>query len=469
MSINNKFINVLIVDDEQDICEMVSGILADNGYSVRSTECYVDAVESIEDQVPQLVILDVWLGDSERDGMRLLQYIKNKYPHMIVIMMSGHGTIATAVEAIKRGAYDFLEKPFDSSRLIISIEKALEVYKLQSENNDLKIKAKVTDSIIGISTNIREVNKLINQIAPLNGRCTILGPKGSDKESIARKLHERSHRAKASFYVINCLQCNTKQLEIELYGSEIIVQNNTQISRGLFERSSGGTLFLDNIDSISPSLQNKLLSTLIDNKFKRVGARPENTIVLNSRIIIGVPNNIEDIIKQNLFNKELLYRLSPNKINILPLNERVQDIPYLLQYYLDQAVKVNHLIPITISSEVIEMLKAYTWPGDMMELKNIVDWILSRILSKGLKSTTVYMDDLPIDIFKSIPENTKSVPFMATVSHLGIKEAKESFEREYFRNQLQKFSGNVSRVSKFTGMERSALYRKLRQLNIKGE
>ncbi len=468
MVVHNKFVSIIVVDDENDICEMVSGILGDNGYDARCANCYVDAIRLIEDKVPQVVIIDVWIDESDRDGLRLLQYIKEKYPDTICIMMSGHGTISTAVEAIKNGAYDFLEKPFDASRLLVSIERALEVHKLKNENNDLKLKAKVTDSILGESGNIKEVKKNITQFAKLNTSCAIIAPRGSDKGEIAKELHHLSQRSQAPFISINCLRCNPKQLEIDLYGSEIFINGNAQITRGLFEKTGEGTLFIDNIDLIPFDLQAKILNTLISNKFDRVGNNI-NSLPFNARLIVGLPSNIDSLVANNKFIKDLFYRISLNKINILPLIKRVQDIPYILQHYLDQISNSYHLGQITLSSDAIEILKIYKWPGDMLEMKYVVDWIFSHVILKEYNKTTIYVDDLPPEILKNNSEDESiEIPFMAQVSHLGIKEAKESFEKEYFKNQLQKFDGNVSKVSRFTGMERSALYRKLKQLNING-
>ena len=465
----SKFIDVLIVDDEDDICSLISGVLVDNGFEARVSHCYVEAISEIERQIPQVIVVDVWLGDSERDGLRLLQYVKETYPHVVVIMMSGHGTISTAVEAIKQGASDFIEKPFDSSRLLVSIDKAIEVSKLKKENNELKIKAKITDTVIGISPNVKEINKAIDTVAPLNGRCTILGHKNSDKEAIAKKIHKLSPRHSAPFFSINCLQCPSPQVEIELFGAEFIERDKNRINRGLFERATGGTLFIDNIDTLTLSLQAKLLATLTENKFKMVGANTRGLLQLNTRIIVGVSNDIEKRIADGTFNRELYYRVSPNKITVLPLCERTQDIPYIMQYYIDQAVKLHNLPPIGIALDVIDILKTYEWPGDMMELRNLVDWIMTSVLAKPEKVSIIRMNDLPLEMVSKELNVEKEAPFMAIVSNLGIKEAKESFEREYFKNQLQRFSGNVSQVSKFTGMERSALYRKLKNLNIRGD
>ena len=467
MAAHNKFVNIVVVDDENDICEMVSGILEDDGYDTRCANCYVDAVQLIEEKVPQIVIIDVWIDESDRDGLRLLQYIKSKYPNVIAIMMSGHSTIATAVEAIKSGAYDFLEKPFDASRLLISIEKALEVSKLKSENDSLKLKAKITDNILGDSNNIKEIKKGIAQCSKVNTKCSIIAPRGADKEDIAKEIHNLSQRAQAPFMSINCLRYNPKQLEIDLYGSEIFLNGIPQITRGLFEKASGGTLFIDNIDLITIDLQSKILNTFIYNKFNRVGNK-NASLLLDTRIIVGLPSNIDELMNNRLFNRELFYRISINKINILPLNKRVQDIPYIFQHYLDQVADSNHLGHLTLSSEAIEILKLYKWPGDMAEMKYVVDWILSNILIKENNKSIIHADDLPPEIIRNNSNESLEIPFIAQVSHLGIKEAKESFEKEYFKNQLQKFAGNVSKVSKFTGMERSALYRKLKQLNING-
>ncbi|MDR2458557.1 MAG: sigma 54-interacting transcriptional regulator [Holosporales bacterium] len=313
--------NILVVDDEADIRELVSGILCDNGYETNVASGYVEAVSIVKAQRPNLVIIDVWLGDGDKDGLRLLEMIKRDHEYIPVIMMSGHGTIETAVAAIKRGAYDFIEKPFDSRRLIMSVEKAIETSKLQAENAELKIKAKVSDSIPGKSQNVVQIRQLINRIAPLNGRCVIISPLGSDREVVARNIHNNSSRAKGPFGVFNCRATHVGQLEANLFGTEL---NNSDTSAtmkpGLLEKINGGTLFIDELVTAPHKFQLKLLKLLKEESFARVGAAERMHI--DVRIIASFPLNIQQLIDAGEVSDELYCRLNANTIKILPLKSR---------------------------------------------------------------------------------------------------------------------------------------------------
>ena len=472
----NSFINILVVDDEQDICELVSDILSDDGYTTQTASSYGDAITAINSKAFQLVILDVWLGEGDRDGLRLLQYIKEQNTIIPVIMMSGHGTINTAVVAIQQGAYDFIEKPFEPSRLLISVSKALESASLQHENATLKVRAKVTDFVLGNSPNVREINSFIERVAPLNGRCLIVGHKCSDKEDIAHKIHNASPRKYAQFCSINCLQCEPQYLELELFGSEITVSDQLQIRRGLFEKANNGTLFIDNIDVIPADLQNKLLTTFISRSFIRIGGIHSATLPLNSRIIFGTSINLEDKVSHDEFNRELYYQIGVNKVSILPLSKRINDIPILMQYYLNQLSLIRSSPKIVIDLKAEKILKSYSWPNDMIELRSVVDWIFSHVTAKTdnrysscVDTITVKQSDLPSSVTGIPPEQTDATQFNRsdTIFNLEIKDAKEQFEREYYVAQLKKYAGNIQRVSKIIGMDRSALYRRLKRLQIK--
>jgi two-component system nitrogen regulation response regulator NtrX len=447
--------DVLIVDDEKDILNLVSGILDDEGYTTRTAKCCVEAIESIQEMEPHLVILDVWLGEGDRDGLRLLDIIKKEHQFVPVIMMSGHGTIETAVSSIKHGAYDFIEKPFDSNRLILSVEKAIETAKLKRENEELKIKARINESIIGESSATNILRKEIEKVASMNGRCLILGPLGSDKEGVAREIFRLSDNYNLSFATVNCQVNNQTQLEIDLFGAEINNDSEKQTKVGMIEKTAGGTLYLEEVTSLSSHLQIKLLKMLKEGFFSRVGSPLK--IAFKSKIICSYSFDNE------LFNSELLYRLSANVIKIAPLSARQEDIGILLNHYMEQSAKAHNVQPKKFTSGAMAILKSYCWPGDVMQLKNLVDWVLVANNSNG----TIEVEDLPREITegKSVSGNS-NIQFMSVVSSMSIKEARETFEREYFVEQLRKFSGNISKTSKFIGMERSALHRKLRSLNI---
>ena len=459
--------NILIVDDESDIRNLVAGILEDNGYETETAGCYVDAIESIQKRRPNLVILDVWLGEGDKDGLRLLELIKKEYEYVPVIMMSGHGTIETAVSAIKRGAHDFIEKPFDSRRLVMSVEKAIETSKLQMENADLRIKAKVSDNILGKSQNVINIKQQVEKIALLGGRCVIIGPIGSTKEVVAKEIHRLSNRSKSPFGFFNCRSYGSKQLETELLGTEIKDGSDvTKIKQGIFEKINGGTLFIDEMSFIPYDLQMKILKILKEDSFSRIGSHER--IHLNLRVIAGFQSNIEDLIKSREFSDELFCRLNANMIKIQPLKSRREDIAYLLDYYMEQSAKAHNITPMKFSNEALGILNSYSWPGDVMQMKNMIDWILTVSIAESENNGIISIEDLPKEIVEGKPSTPSSnnVQFISTVSELSIRDAREAFEREYFIEQLRRFSGNISQTAKFVGMERSALHRKLKSLNI---
>ena len=456
--------NVLVVDDESDIREMVAGILEDNGYIATVASSYIEADESIRKARPNLVILDVWLGDSDRDGLRLLDLIIKNYEYVPVIMISGHGTIETAISAIKQGAYDFIEKPFDSKRLITSVEKAVDLTKLQMENADLKVKAQSSDEILGQSRNMQEVRRLVTKFATESGRCVILGAPGSDKETVAKEIHKLSARAKNPFYSINCRSYNSNQLDIELFGSKMTTHETSMISVGALEKANGGTMFIDELNYASPQMQQKLLDVLKQEKFSRIGS--DEKIPLDIRVIAGLPLDIENLVKSRIFNEELYYRINANVIKILPLNNRREDIKYLLEYYMDKALKAHNLSSKKFSNAAVNFLCTYQWFGDVMQMKNMIDWVLTVTCSGNDEKTVIEIDDLPKEMLEGEQSEGSGARFISSVSDLTLRDARESFEKEYFIAQLKRFDGNISNIAKFVGMERSALHRKLKSLGI---
>jgi two-component system nitrogen regulation response regulator NtrX len=452
------------VDDEEDIRSLVSGILNDHDYETDTAESYVTAIESIHKRRPNLVIVDVWLGENDRDGLRILDLIKKEYEYVPVIMMSGHGTIETAVSAIKHGAHDFIEKPFDSHRLITSVEKAIEVTKLQMENADLRIKAKYSGAILGESANSNQIRQTVERIGPLSGRCVIIGPYGSDKEIVAREIHRLSSRARSPFAVLNCRSLLEKKLETELFGMELMVSDNVQVKPGLLEKINGGTLFIDELASTSFDFQMRFLKTIKEEAFTRIGSHKK--LKLNIRVIAGFPPDIEQIIKDGEFSNELFYRLNANTVKIVALCDRREDIPILLNHFMEQSARSHNTVPKRFSSEAKGILNTYHWPGDVMQLKNLVDWVLTNSISSQSDDLLITIDDLPREIMGAKTNGSGEIPFISSVSEMSIRDAREAFEREYLMEQLKRFTGNISQTAKFVGMERSALHRKLKALNI---
>jgi two-component system nitrogen regulation response regulator NtrX len=457
-------LSILIVDDEADIRNLVSGILSDNGYLTETASHYVETVASIQNKRPNLVIIDVWLGENDLDGLRLLEFIKREYEYVPVIMMSGHSTIDTAVTAIKRGAYDFIEKPFDSNRLITSVEKAIEISKLQMENADLKIKARYSDAIVGNSANAVYIRQSIERIARVGGRCVILGSSGSDKETIAREIHRLSIRSKGRFGVLNCRSFSVRQLGFELLGAAIVEDGGVKITQGILERLNGGTLFIDELISTPRDFQSLILKIIKENSFTRIGANDK--VSINIRILVGLPLDIESIAANGDFSDELLCRLSANTIKISPLKSRREDIPVLLEHFMASSAKAHNVIPKRFSNEALGILCAYSWPGDVLQMKNLVDWVLTMTVVNDADTAVISADHLPKEIVYGKFQEVSDMPFISSVSEMSIRDAREAFEKEYFIKQLKKFSGNVSLTSKFVGMERSALHRKLKALNI---
>ncbi|MDR3031180.1 MAG: sigma 54-interacting transcriptional regulator, partial [Holosporales bacterium] len=346
------------------------------------------------------------------------------------------------------------------------VEKAIETAKLKKENAELKVKAKVSDDILGQSQSILILKQTIEKIAPLNGRCVILGPAGSDKEAIAREIHRLSPRAKNPFGAISCQSYTTSQLEIELFGIFINNFGEIKMKHGILERTNGGTLFINDLSNASSEIQMKVLKTLKEKTFFRIGSNEK--IPLTARIIAGFPPNINELIKEGLFSDELFCRLNANMLKILPLASRREDVTILLNHYMEQSAKAHNARIRKFSTEAIGVLSSYSWPGDVMQLKNFVDWTLTiNLSSKTTDGSIITIEDLPKEIVEGTNSSEGSgLNFISMFSELSIKDAREEFERQYFLEQLKRFSGNVSQTAKFVCMERSALHRKLKSLNI---
>ncbi|MBY0292466.1 MAG: sigma-54 dependent transcriptional regulator [Alphaproteobacteria bacterium] len=450
--------DILIVDDEPDIRDLVAGILTDEGYTCRIASTGEKALEEISLRQPSLLILDVWLGDPQYDGLKILEIIKKTNPDLPIVMISGHGTVETAVSAIKLGAYDFIEKPFKTDRLLLVVDRALEAAKLRRENRYLKEEISPSQ-MIGSSSSIQAVRKTIEKAAPSNSRILMIGSSGVGKELVAREIHKRSRRALAPFLVLHCKADSDKSIEEYLFGTEATA--NTQRKLGILEQAHGGTLFFDEVAELPLDVQAKLVRFLHEQSFRRVGGN--HNVIVDVRVLAGSKHDIRASIELGLFREDLYYRLNVITLYLPPLKERLEDIPELVTYFVANLSRQAGVPKRQFLESTLALMKMYHWPGNVHELRNVVERAL--IMSPAANDARVSPDELPPEVrgedFSSL--TSQSAPDFLSMS---LREAREYFEREYLLAQVQKFSGNISRTATFIGMERSALHRKLRQLQV---
>ena len=452
--------DILVVDDENDIRQLVSGILQDEGYSTRTASDSDSALSAITARRPHLVFLDIWLQGSRLDGLQLLDTIVQQHPEVPVVMISGHGNIETAVAAIKRGAYDFIEKPFKADRLVLVADRALENSRLKREVKTLKQLAPLLSSVIGQSPPINQLRQIIEKVAPTNSRILIVGPSGAGKELAARTLHRLSARAEAPFVAINAAAITPELMEVELFGVD--EATGTQSRKiGALEEANGGTVFIDEIADMPRETQNKILRVLVDQTFQRVGGSAK--ISVDVRIISSTARNIEGEIAAGKFREHLYHRLSVVPIRVPSLAERREDIPHLVEYFMDQISQSTGLPKRTIGPDAMAVLQLHDWPGNVRQLRNNVERLM--ILAGGDVDVPITADMLPQDVGSMVPAMPGGNGG-EQIMGLPLREAREVFEREYLVAQINRFSGNISRTSEFVGMERSALHRKLKALGI---
>jgi two-component system nitrogen regulation response regulator NtrX len=451
--------DILIVDDEADIRELVSGILEDEGYTTRVARDSDDALGAIHARRPSLVFLDIWLQGSRLDGLQVLGNIKTEHPELPVVMISGHGNIETAVAAIKQGAYDFIEKPFKADRLVLVADRALETSRLKREVKDLKQLAPYSATLVGGSGAIGHLRQTIDKVAPTNSRILIVGPSGAGKELTARTIHALSARAEAPFVVINAAAITPERMEVELFGVE---QSNGDQARkvGALEEAHGGTLFIDEIADMPRETQNKILRVLVDQTFQRVGGT--NKVEVNVRIITSTARNLEEEIAAGRFREDLFHRLSVVPIRVPPLAERREDVPQLVDHFMDQISQATGLPKRRIGTDAMAVLQTHDWPGNVRQLRNNVERLM--ILAGGDADAVISADMLPQDVGAMVPAMPKGGG--EQLMGMPLREAREAFEREYLRAQISRFGGNISRTAEFVGMERSALHRKLKALGM---
>jgi two-component system, NtrC family, nitrogen regulation response regulator NtrX len=451
--------DILIVDDEADIRELVSGILEDEGYTTRVARDSDDALGAIHARRPSLVFLDIWLQGSRLDGLQVLGSIKTEHPDLPVVMISGHGNIETAVAAIKQGAYDFIEKPFKADRLVLVADRALETSRLKREVKDLKQLAPYSVTLVGGSGAISHLRQTIDKVAPTNSRILIVGPSGAGKELTARTIHALSARAEAPFVVINAAAITPERMEVELFGIE---QSNGDQARkvGALEEAHGGTLFIDEIADMPRETQNKILRVLVDQTFQRFGGT--NKVEVNVRIITSTARNLEEEIAAGRFREDLFHRLSVVPIRVPPLAERREDVPELVEHFMDQISQATGLPKRRIGTDAMAVLQTHDWPGNIRQLRNNVERLM--ILAGGDADAVITADMLPQDVGAMVPAMPKGGG--EQLMGMPLREAREAFEREYLRAQISRFGGNISRTAEFVGMERSALHRKLKALGM---
>ena len=444
---------ILIVDDNSDIRFILDELIRDAGYKTRLAANFNQALTEIDKKLPDVAILDVKLDKGDNDGIQLLNHIKKKNTDIPVIMISGHANIEMAINSLKSGAFEFIQKPFDKDRLLNFVNRAVENFNLKNENKNLNSKLFHSFDLIGKSSNISSIRDQIQKLSQSESRVFISGPTGSGKELISRKIYKNSKRKDGPFVIINGALLDTKKYELELFGEE---KNNGSITYGALEKSSGGVLLIDEVTEIPLETQSKILRVIIDQKFKRINSNHD--IRVDVRIICCNSKDMNNEIKNGNFREDLYHRLNVFNIKIEPLNKRIEDIPLLIDYFIENICKTYNYKLFSINDN--NYLLNYDWPGNVRELRNLIERI--AILSPGENSEKI-IDIIKESLSKSI-EDSFSVTDTLSIP---LREARESFEKEYLVSQLKKFSGNISKTAKFVGMERSALHRKLKILGVK--
>ena len=444
---------ILIIDDNPDIRNILKDLISDAGYETRTAANYNQALNEIDKKLPDVAIIDVKLDKGDNDGIELLNHIKSKNKDIPVIIISGHANIEMAIKSLKSGAFEFLEKPFDEERLMNFVKRAVENFKLKNENKVLETKLFHSFDLIGNSQNIEKIREQIEKLSNSESRIFIYGPTGSGKELIARKIHKLSKRNKGPFIILNGALLDVKKYELELFGEE---KENGSITYGSLEKASGGTLLIDEISEIPLETQSKILRVLIDQKFKRINSNHD--IKVNVRIICTSSKNINNETQLGNFREDLFHRLNVFQISIEPLSNRASDIPLLIEYFSKTISKTYNLKNLNIDKEDSYLINHF-WPGNVRELRNLIERIAILSNNDQNKIKTIIKESIKQGGIESFRNNDLSVP---------LKEARENFEKEYLTSQLKKFGGNISKTAKFVGMERSALHRKLKSLDIKG-
>lgn len=454
--------DILIVDDEQDIRALISGILEDEGYTTRQAGSSQEALSQVSARRPSLVVLDIWMDQSDHDGIETLKLIKREHSEVPVVMISGHGNIETALEASRSCAYDFIEKPFNTDRLLLVVERAIDDARLRRENRELTLKAGGDNELIGKSSAVNNLRQAAERVARTGSRVLINGPAGSGKEVIARLIHKKSARSEAPFVVLNCANISPETMEESLFGAE--ASSDRDARTGVLELAHGGTLLLDEVADMPLETQGKIVRVLQDQTFERVGgALP---VSVDVRVIATTARDLEARIAEQTFRQDLYYRLNVVPLEVPSLQQRRDDIPELAERFLVRYAEATGLPQRKLSPEAMATLHAYDWPGNVRQLRNVIERLM--IMAPDDNTTDIITGKmLPSELFSDMPTSL-SFDKTSEIMALPLREAREMFEKEYLQTQIDRFAGNISKTAAFVGMERSALHRKLKSLGVGG-
>lgn len=447
--------DILVVDDERDIRELVCDILQDEGFSTRMAGNSDECMAQLQQKLPALIILDIWLKDSHMDGIDILKTVKRDMPEVPVVIISGHGNIEIAVAAIKQGAYDFIEKPFNIDQLLVVIRRAMETSKLRRENSALKRGETRVGEMLGQSATFRNLKSQLDKVTKSNGRVMLTGPAGSGKEMAAHYIHAHSNRSDGPFVTVACAAIEPDQMEVVLFGRE---SPERGVEQGLLEQANGGVLLLDEVADMPLGTQSKILRVLVDQAFTRVGGASK--VHVDLRVISSTTKHLPNEISEGRFREELYHRLNVVPIEVPSLETRSEDIPVLAEYFIEMFHREQGLALRKIANDAMATLQTMRWPGNVRQLRNLIE----RVLILGEGTGPISLDDLPMsDEGKS---GTSEASLSPGLTMLPLREARELFERQYLMAQINRFGGNISRTAGFVGMERSALHRKLKSLGV---
>ncbi len=457
-------LDILIIDDEDDIRDLIAGILEDEGYEARQAHDADSGLNEIARRRPSLVFLDIWMQHSRLDGLQLLDVLQSQHPDMPVVMISGHGNIETAVSAIRRGAYDYIEKPFKVDRLLLITQRAMEAARLKNEVADLRERSSSSVELVGHSPALMQVKSVIERSAPTNSRIFVSGSSGTGKGLCARLIHQRSTRAESPFVEINCSLYSPEEIAVVLFGRESREKTGTlRTEVGAIERAHGGTLYLSEVGALPQQAQQALLRMLVESRFNRVGGAM--AVPVDVRVISSSSQNIAGLIEQGQFRSDLFHRLSIVPIQLTPLRERREDIPPLVEVFIEQICRLHNLRSLSIGADAVAVLQGQEWPGNARQLRNSIERLLILVKDQAPPDGVITASLLPPDIGEVLPTVGDS-DSSAHLMSLPLRDAREVFERQYLMAQIERFGGNISKTAEFVGMERSALHRKIKSLGL---